>query len=381
MIRTVLLAIGVGAGSLIAGAATAAADTGESAAAPAHRAAASAAAHPRRAGRAAAAPAPLTISRSGQSPFALSRGSTSAAELSGIAFSGDTTYYAVGDNGAAAIWQVYTSLNTGTGLIRSSLVTAALDAPGLGPDSEGIALRPDRRSAWVADEITSTIKEFSLETGARVGSVAVPEIYRPANVQNNMGLESLAYGADALWTANEEALKPDGPLSTTTAGSWVRIQQFTGPELAPAVQYAYRTDPISQLSPFVTVERSGLVDLLVLPDGRILSLEREVGGWLPRFRSRVYLLDLTGATDVSSVASLTDPGFTPVAKTLLWQGIFGFTNFEGMTLGPRLTDGSHSLLLISDDASGQLGQRQDVLSLILGGLGEVTVDDSPAALV
>lgn len=376
MIRTLLLAAAVGAGALIAGAATASADTDT-------RSARSGEPQDRRAAHASttvAQPGPR-VTRSGQSPFALSSGTTRAAELSGIAYAGETGYWAVGDNGAKAIWGVYTSLNLGTGRIRSSLVTAAVEAPELGSDSEGIALRPGRGTAWVADEATSTIGEFSLSTGAKVGSVAVPAIYRPANVQGNFGLESLAFGDGSLWTANEEALKSDGPLSTTAAGSWVRIQRFSGPEFAPAAQYAYLTDPISQMSPFVAVERSGLVDLLVLPDGRLLALERELGGWLPRFRSRVYLLDLTGATDVATLPSLADGGFTPAAKTLLWQGVFGFTNFEGMTLGPRLTDGSYSLLLVSDNGNGELGQRQDVFSLILGGVSPAGVIDSPAVLV
>ena len=80
------------------------------------------------------------------------------------------------------------------------------------------------------------------------------------------------------------------------------------------------------------------------------------------------VLDLTGATDVSTWASLTDGGFTPVGKTLLWQGVFGFSNFEAMTLGPQLTNGSQSLLLISDDGAGELAQRQDAFSLIITGL-------------
>lgn len=371
MIRAILLAAGVGAGALICCAATASADSDIRSGEPQDR---------RAAASATTAQPGLRVTRSGQSPFVLSRGTTRAAELSGIAYAGGTGYWAVGDNGAKTIWGVYTSLNLGTGRIRSSLVTTAVDAPELGSDSEGIALRPGRGTAWVADEATSTIGEFSLSTGAKVGAVAVPTIYRPANVQGNFGLESLAFGDGSLWTANEEALTSDGPLSTTAAGSWVRIQRFAGPDLTPAVQYAYRTDPISQMSPFVAVERSGLVDLLILPDGRILALERELGGWLPRFRSRVYLLDLSGATDVATLPSLADADFTPVGKTLLWQGLFGFTNFEGMTLGPRLTDGSDSLLLISDDGNGQLGQRQDVFSLILGGVSPAGVIDSPAVL-
>ncbi len=323
----------------------------------------------------AAAPA-LTVNRSGQSPFTMS-GKTGAAELSGITYAGDTTYYAVGDNGAKSIWQLYTSLNTSTGRIRSSLVTGAIAAPELGSDSEGVALRPGRGSVFVSDETASSISEFSLSTGTKIGSVAVPTIFRPANVQNNMGLESLTYRDGELWTANEEALRPDGALSTPSAGSWVRLQKFTGENLSPAGQFGYLTDPISQLSPFVDVERSGLVDLLVLPNGSLLALERELGGFLPRFRSRIYLVGFTGATDVSEVPSLATGGFTPVSKTLLWQGIFGFTNFEGIALGPVLGDDSYGLVLVSDDGNGQFGQRQTTMTLILGGLSTGTEDTAP----
>ena len=113
------------------------------------------------------------------------------------------------------------------------------------------------------------------------------------------------------------------------------------------------------------------MDLLALPDGHVLSLEREVGGFLPHFRSRIYLLDFTGATDVSAFPTLSAGGYTPVTKTLLWEGLFGFSNFEGITLGPRLRDGSYGVLLISDNGSGQLGQRQTVLPLVLRGLPNV----------
>ena len=332
-----------------------------------------------------AVPPRLSVTGAGQSPVVLTSGTTGAGELSGIAFAGggitDTGYDAVGDNGAAAIWQLYTSLNAATGRIRSSLVSGSISAPQLGRDSEGIALKPGRGTAWVSDEIASSISEFSLSTGQKVGAVTVPEIFRPANVQNNMGLESLTYGADRLWTANEEALRPDGPLSTTASGSWVRIQEFTGPDLTAGRQFGYLTDPISRLSPFVSVERSGLVDLVALPGGELLALERELGGCLPRFRSRIYLVGFAGATDVSATPSLATGTFTPVTKTLLWQGYFGFSNFEGMTLGPRIGDGTYNLLLISDDGAGELAQRQGVLSLILRGAADSPTPAAPPSLL
>lgn len=315
----------------------------------------------------------LRLTATGQGLFPLGSGTTGAAELSGITYDGGSTYYAVGDNGAKSIWQLNTVLAAGFGWVNSGAVVTGISAPALGSDSEGIALRPGTGTAWISDESTSTISEFSLGTGLKIGAVAVPAIYRPANVQNNFGLEALTYGAGKLWTANEEALKSDGSLSTTRSGSWVRIQEFGGSDFAALTQYAYRTERISGLSPFVTVERSGLVDLLALPDGRVLSLERELGGFLPSFRSRVYLLDFSTATDVSALPSLTAGGFTPVGKKLLWQSVFLNNNFEGITLGPRLSDGSYSVLLVSDDGAGEARQRQDLYSLVLRGLPTIVV--------
>jgi hypothetical protein len=320
----------------------------------------------------------LKIRPSGQGPRILRSGQTGAAELSGIAYGGGTTYYAVGDNGAASIWQLAAPLNMRNGRVTSAVVSAGISAPAMGRDSEGIALGPDTTKAWVSDEIASTITQFSLLTGLMLSSVGVPSVYRPANVQGNFGLESLSYGADKLWTANEEALRTDGPLSTTSAGSWVRIQRFGGTGLSPEVQYAYRTDPIAAMSPLTDAERSGVVDMLALPNGQVLTLERELGGFLPTFRNRIYLLDFTGATDVTTVPSLAGGGFTPVTKTRLWQGRFNFANFEGITLGPQLKDGSYSVLLISDDGQGQLGQRQTLLSLKLKGVSAPAAEATTA---
>jgi hypothetical protein len=68
---------------------------------------------------------------------------------------------------------------------------------------------------------------------------------------------------------------------------------------------------------------------------------------------------LDGASDVASVDSLaTAEGVTPVRKRLLLDlgdlaglspRLSSLDNFEGLAFGPRLADGSASLLLVSDD--------------------------------
>ena len=51
------------------------------------------------------------------------------------------------------------------------------------------------------------------------------------------------------------------------------------------------------------------------------------------------------------MASLLDPGVTPLAKTLLWERSFASSNFEGMSWGPA-AGGGRSLVLVSDDGGG-----------------------------
>lgn len=315
----------------------------------------------------------LTLSDPGQGLFSLSSGSTGAAELSGITYAGSGTYYAVGDNGAKSLWTLNIGLNSATGIISSASVTGSISVSGLGTDSEGVSYRASSNSVFVSDEVASTIKEFRLSDGVQISTVTVPSIFSPSNLQGNFGLESLSYGGGTLWTANEEALSPDGSLSTTSQGSWVRLQRFNSSLLADG-QWAYRTDAISAMSPLTTAERSGVVDVLPWDSRRILVLEREFGGsFIPDFRSRLYLVDVSAATDVSGLAELDGGGFTALAKTLLWQDDFSATNFEGMTLGPTLDDGSRSLLLVSDDGSGSGGQTQSLYALNLTG------DPSPTA--
>jgi hypothetical protein len=303
--------------------------------------------------------AQVAIVDAGQGRVSLSSGTTAAAELSGLTWVGGSTYHAVGDDGATSIWTVAATVNASTGWISGAAVVGAIPAAALGVDSEGIAFRPAANSVFVTDEVASTISEFSLANGGLIQNVSVPAIYAAANVQSNMGLEAVAYRGATLWTANEEAVVPDGTLSTTSAGSWVRIQRFDG-SFAAAGQWAYRTDPISAESSFYSGERSGVVDVQPWSDTGLLVLEREFGGVLPGFRSRIYQVDVTTASDVSALPTIASGGFTPLAKTLLWEQDFATSNFEGMTFGPVLENGATSLLLVSDNGGGI---SQDLYSL------------------
>ncbi|MEO1068997.1 MAG: esterase-like activity of phytase family protein [Cyanobacteria bacterium J06638_6] len=98
---------------------------------------------------------------------------------------------------------------------------------------------------------------------------------------------------------------------------------------------------------------NGLTELLAIdPGGHFLALERAFG--LRGVQVKLFQLATGGATDISSVVSLAGDvsGISPIRKQLVLdfdETPLAVDNLEGMTLGPRLPDGSQSLLLVSDN--------------------------------
>jgi hypothetical protein len=303
------------------------------------------------------------VSDPGQSPVPLSARGSGAEELSGIAWVESGRFLLVGDGGERAVWDAWIDIDPSSGRIRGQSIVARIPVPGVGTDVEGIAIDRVTGTFLAADESSGAIRRFDLATFAACGSLRVPPVFESPNMRANFGFEALGCLRGEAWTANEEALVSDGPVSSTQAGAWVRLQRFDAQGF-PAGQWAYRCDPISGITDLVDVERSGVVDLVPWDRHTVLVLEREFGGAvIPDFRSRLYAVDVSGATDVSSVRMLAAGGFAPAAKTLLWQRGFPFSNFEGMALGPPLSDGRRSLILVSDDGGGVGGQNQRLLAL------------------
>jgi hypothetical protein len=174
-------------------------------------------------------------------------------------------------------------------------------------------------------------------------------------VRPGFGWESLAASSTTgeLWTANEEALTVDGPQSSPTAGTAVRLVRYqaSGDTFLPAEQFAYNVDPWHGLQ--ILGARGGLVELVQLPDRRLIALERSLAFGSSLFQNRIYEIGLAGATDVSSVASLSSAdNVTPVTKTLLYSGSpagASGMNMEGLALGPALAGGGRALVGIVDD--------------------------------
>jgi hypothetical protein len=159
-----------------------------------------------------------------------------------------------------------------------------------------------------------------------------------------------------MWTANEQALTVDGPQSTSSSGTVVRLLKMnvSGNMVAAGSQYAYNVEPIHGTSA-VGSPQSGLSDLAVMPDGTLLALERSVAFTSPLYLNRIFEVNSSGATDVSvgaMASGLIGQTYTSVSKQSLWSGAADGAlgqNMEGLTLGPRLANGSYVLLGVVDD--------------------------------
>lgn len=279
---------------------------------------------------------------------------------------GGSTYWAVLDNSNKLI-RLNISIAS-NGAITSATVLSGLSLSA-SHDFEGIAMRSGP-IFHLAEESTPALRSGSLPDGGLFTVSPTPAVY--SNLRPNFGFESLTitppgFSSNSyLWTANEEALTVDGDASSQAAGTVVRLCRFTlgAGQIIPGPQYAYRTEPWHGSS--ITGARSGVCDLVALPDGRMLILERSFAFNLAGFfQTRIYEADFAGATDVSSLTGLIGQSYSIVGKRLLYQG--DQQNLEGLALGPMIGAGRYALIGIVDDGDPISVNR--VVGFELSGVG------------
>ncbi|MER3432516.1 MAG: endonuclease/exonuclease/phosphatase [Leptolyngbya sp. ERB_1_1] len=257
-------------------------------------------------------------------------------------------------------------------------------------DAEGIALSP-LNSVFISsegavnDNIAPFIGEFDLQTGKLKRKLMLPESYLPdargvaqtRGIQDNRGFESLTLNAGAstappaepfrLFSAIESPLVQDLELPNTKESLLNRFlhYQVIGTRSTIISEHAYPLDP----KPTGAIDH-GLSELLSIDQGgHFLSLERSFG--LTGFRIKLFQVATGIASDTSLIETLRGAKVKPARKELLQDlnqlGI-RLDNLEGMTIGARLPDGSHSLILVSDDNFNNLGQITQFLLFRLNGL-------------
>ncbi|HSM83148.1 MAG TPA: esterase-like activity of phytase family protein [Nodosilinea sp.] len=237
-------------------------------------------------------------------------------------------------------------------------------------DPEGMALSP-RNTLFISSEgdvgqnAPPFIGEFDRETGQVIATLPLPERFLPdapdrptRGVQNNLSFEALTVTGSPsagmtepfrLFATTESALvqdyndDPSQPLNTRVLHYLLGDDQTT---LIAEHRYPLELEPTGAVV-------NGVTALLAIdPGGHFLALERAFG--LRGIQVKLFQLATGGAADTSATVSLRGDvsGLAPVRKQLVLDFAdtsLAVDNLEGMTLGPRLPDGSQSLLLVSDN--------------------------------
>lgn len=247
-------------------------------------------------------------------------------------------------------------------------------------DPEGMSLSP-RGTVFISSEgvpssgIAPFIGEFDLKTGQQRSSLMIPERYlapkdtkdkdqqeqQPRGIQDNLGFEALTLELGSLaggngdpfrlFTATESALFQDALPPKSQESARIRLMHYLiGPISRPMVvaEHLYLLDP----TPAGAID-NGLTEIVTVDTGgHFLTLERTYG--VLGANAKIYQMAMSAATDTSTIETLKGDvsRINPVKKKLVLDlselGIY-VDNLEAMTLGPRLPDGSQSLLLVSDD--------------------------------
>jgi len=337
---------------------------------------------------AAAAPLPPRVTFAGTlmlpdtAPATAGQGDLPVTGLSGVTWLGEDRFAAIMDNSDRLLLFRLALSPTGVPEAASDLRVVVL---GERHDYEDVAACPPRlveriaekrrargdavpaNCLLVCEEETPAIRAIDIDTGALLGIVPIPPIAKTR--RHNRGLEALAIDPDGshIWTATEEAVPADGPGSTATTGTVVRLMRIAVPGAESAkgeAQFAYAADPPHRFVRVFTGEPlSGVTALGVLDRGRLLGLERAAGPGLPPFFSSIYLVETTGSPDVTDVPDgLATRDELHITKKPLWQDALG-CNVEGLCLGPTLPDGSRTLLAVADN--GGLGTPNQLIGFVL----------------
>lgn len=331
---------------------------------------------------------------------------TTIGGLSGLAYDAKRgVYYAVsddrGENQAPRFYTLQIDLDeSGIKDVRFIGVTffdGDAGTPGIQPiergdsDMEDIQLLADDTLLVSSERDRDNkpwIKRFALD-GSLLGDVPIPARFMTAaepgpdgrprvvrGIRNNLGFEGMALTPSnrTLYLANEQALAQDGAVSSAETGTNVRIlrMELYDAEARPTAEYVYPVEKAFAASTDPNVPADNGVTSLVwvqhlLPGYDLLVLERAFAAGVGN-DVNVYLVSLADATDVRDVDALPAP-YTgrPASKSLLANvSVLGIKpdNLEALALGPRLTNGSLSLIVMADDNFSAAGGSPQINQFI-----------------
>lgn len=299
---------------------------------------------------------------------------------SGITHVQDNVYAIVDDKDSVDGFKLLTlDIDSVSGKVRSASLRdpsgmaerRARHVAGRGYDCEGIAYFDDCNTVFVSGEEHQRILEYSVEGVPTGRELAIPSIMRRDKIVSNLGFEALTYNnsQQRFWTTTESTLLADGERASARnpdVHNHLRFVSF-GISLQPLESYVYEMDlPKAKNDKAKSIH--GVPSLLALDDGRLIVMEREgyfpqqkYGSWV---QIKLYIVNPKAEKPVSLDTPMAEVAPETYMKkellcsfiTRLRLGKMNLSNYEGMCLGPRLSDGRQTLILIADSQNG-MGNR------------------------
>ena len=187
--------------------------------------------------------------------------------------------------------------------------------------------------------------------------------------RQNGVFEGLAFADNfkTMYISVEEPLYQDGPRAgLQPSDAYTRIIKYDMETHKPIAQYAYLLEPVAhEPKPANEFMINGIPGILSIGKNKLLVIERSFSTGTQACTIRVFITDLSQATNIADINSLTEQHFkNPAPKKLLLNmddlGIY-IDNIEGVTFGPDLPNGHKTLIFVSDNNFEKLQKTQFLL--------------------
>ena len=195
--------------------------------------------------------------------------------------------------------------------------------------------------------------------GDFLGNITLPENLAMQKLEkgprNNGTLEGITFDKKYknIYTNIEEPLFEDGNQASTSKGGLIRLYQFNTKTKKNTAQYGYQLEPIArEPNPKGAFAVNGVSAIQYYGKNQLLVVERSYSTGTQACTVKVFLCDLKKATNVKNFNSLQNQKLELASKKLMLNmddlGIF-IDNIEGLTFGPKLSNGTPSIIFVSDN--------------------------------
>lgn len=197
-------------------------------------------------------------------------------------------------------------------------------------DPEGVRVSNDGKSVFVSDEYGPYVYQFDRATGARINTYTLPSNLAVTNLSpvGQTEINGNTVGRVANKGMEGLALTPDGK---TLVGIMQANLEQDASKMLRIVTIDIATGQTKEFG-YKLSTGSGVSEIVALNDHQFIVDERDgkgLGDGTTAVNKQLFKIDITGATDISGVASMTTS--TPVVGKTLFTDLVALLNAKGIT--------------------------------------------------